>query len=290
MLLVSGTEEVCQFFFPNRDAWQVGPAMHSCSRLFLFTTLCYIHGIRRFEMIRKPFSRQPLSEKQSGQEDSSEKHIRPWIWQRKIAPAFWTISGIFSMTINVILILVLILVGRQLFTIKNLIEQGLINGLYDNFVLMDEANIKTTIDISETIQVVDEIPVVFNLPLQQKTTVVLVEDTPIPNTTVVIDTGVISLNAPAEVTLPKGTPLLITLDLTVPVSQTVPVVLNVPVSLTVPVDIPLNQTELHIPFVGLQRVIHPYRETLSGLPDSWAETPPCSSWGNWLCRWLFDFK
>lgn len=242
-------------------------------------------------MIRKPIShQQPHSESQPGQENVVEKRIKPWVWQGKIAPAFWTISGIFSMTVNLILILVLILVGRQLFSIKNLIEKGLIGGLYDNFVLMDEANIKTTININETIQVVDEIPVVFDLPLQQTTTVILVEDTPIPNTTVRIDTGVISLNAPAEVTLPKGTALLITLDLTVPVSQTVPVVLNVPISLKIPVDIPLEQTELHVPFVGLQQVLSPYRDTLSSLPNSWEETPPCASREDWLCRWLFDLK
>jgi hypothetical protein len=242
-------------------------------------------------MIRKPIShQQPHSETLSEEEKPAEQQIKPWIWQGKIAPAFWTISGIFSMTVNIILILVLILVGRQLFSIKHLIEKGLIGGLYENFVLMDEASIKTTIDVSETIQVVDEIPVVFDLPLQQTTTVVLVEDTPIPNTTVRIDTGVISLNAPAEVTLPKGTPLLITLDLTVPVSQTVPVVLNVPISINVPVDIPLAQTELHVPFVGLQQVLTPYRDTLSSLPNSWEETPPCASGGDWLCRWLFDLK
>jgi hypothetical protein len=41
-------------------------------------------------------------------------------------------------------------------------------------------------------------------------------------------------------------------NLVVPVNQSVLAELNVPV------DIPLNQTELHDPFVGLQKVVEPY--------------------------------
>jgi hypothetical protein len=33
---------------------------------------------------------------------------------------------------------------------------------------------------------------------------------------------------------------------------------TVPVTLNVPVDIPLNETELHEPFVGLQDVVRPF--------------------------------
>jgi len=66
----------------------------------------------------------------------------------------------------------------------------------------------------------------------------------------------------------------------------VPVDTVVPVQLTVPVDIPLNQTELHEPFVGLQQVISPYDQLLASTPDSWKETPLCTGWGGWLCRWV----
>jgi hypothetical protein len=51
----------------------------------------------------------------------------------------------------------------------------------------------------------------------------------------------------------------------------VPVKLTVPVRLTVPVDIPLAETELHEPFVGLQQVIGPYYQLIQTLPGSWAE-------------------
>lgn len=236
-------------------------------------------------MIRKPAAPKPNS-----QPSSLMSRVRPLFWQGKVLPAFWTVTGTLSLIVNVILIVVLIMVGRLLFDIKKLVNDGLIGGLYQNFVLMDQAHIQTTIVVEDTILVEDTIPVVFDLPLNTDTTVVLTEDIPIPNTLVRINTGVISLNAPAEVTLPRGTPLKINLDLTVPVNQTIPVVLNVPVKLKVPVDIPLENTQLHQPFVGLQDVVSPYRTMLNDAPSTWEETPVCGPVSMWLCRWLFDLE
>jgi hypothetical protein len=205
------------------------------------------------------------------------------LWQGKIAPAFWTLASIFSLIVNFILLMILILLGRQLFALKTLMQDGLIGGLYQNFVLMDQARIQTTVEVNETIQVVDQIPVVFDLPLHQNTVVVLVEDTTIPGATVYLNSSAVK----TTVVLPQGTPLNIALNLSVPVNTIVPVTLNVPVSLKIPVDIPLNQTELHQPFTGLQQVVLPYQELLTSLPDSWAETPICSPLTLWLCRWIF---
>ena len=44
-----------------------------------------------------------------------------------------------------------------------------------------------------------------------------------------------------------------------------------PVALTVPVEIPMSETELHEPFVGLQEVVSPFYWMLIDLPNSWAE-------------------
>lgn len=217
--------------------------------------------------------------------------LQRFMWQRKVAPAFWTVASVLSLVINLILIVALILVGRQLFALKGIVEQDLLGGLNDNFALMDEAHIITTVDIATTIQVVDTIPVVFDLPLSQSTTVVLTEDTLMPGTWVDLETqgtGIyLSIDAPADITLPEGTELNIRLDLVVPVSQTVPVLLNVPVNLSVPIDIPLNETELHGPFTGLQDVVSPYQSMLSTLPNAWEETPMCGPLTNWLCDLLF---
>jgi hypothetical protein len=228
-------------------------------------------------MIRKPSPPQPTS-----QESKVPPKVRRFFWQGKILPAFWTVASIISLTVNVILIVILIFVGRYLFAFKPLIEQGLVGGLYNNFVLMDKAHIIT--DIS----VIASIPIRFDLPVSTDTTVILTKDVAIPDTWVALDTagqGInLSINAPADITLPEGTPLDIHLAITVPVSTTVPV--NLPVH----VDIPLEQTQLHEPFAGLQQVLEPYRSFLGGLPNSWEETPLCTPKTLWLCQKLFDIQ
>jgi hypothetical protein len=57
-------------------------------------------------------------------------------WQGKVGPAFWQTASVLSLIINLILIIVMLVVVRYVFTLKSLIRDGLIGGLYDNFVLM----------------------------------------------------------------------------------------------------------------------------------------------------------
>lgn len=206
-----------------------------------------------------------------------------WLWQGKVGPAFWTVASLISLTVNIVLIAVLVLLGREIFTLKSLVGQQLIGGLYKNFVSMDDAHIITTIQVQDTILVRDQMPVVFDLPLSQDTQVVLTQNTPVKNATIFLN----GVAVPLDIILKEGTPLNIRLDMVVPVSQTIPVELNVPVDLTVPVDIPLNQTELHEPFIGLRNVVAPYNQLLAPLPDSWQETPLCGPWTGWLCSWIF---
>ena len=65
-----------------------------------------------------------------------------------------------------------------------------------------------------------------------------------------------------------------------------PVDASVPVVLTVPVDIPLNETELHEPFVGLQEVVSPYNQMLGGMPNAWDETPFCQGFLSIFCQMI----
>lgn len=174
-------------------------------------------------------------------------------------PRFWTITAIFSLVINVLLVVVVIVLLTQVFAIKSAIQQGLIDPLYENFVRMDEARIQTSVTVETNV------PARFDLPLDTDTTVRLSQDTPIANARVDINTGALTLNAPADILLPAGTDLPIHLSLSVPVDQ------QIPVSLTVPVDIPLDQTELHTPFVGLRDTVAPYRDMLNKIPSSWKE-------------------
>ncbi len=212
--------------------------------------------------------------------------VPPWLvgrfWQGKITPAFWTVSSVISLTVNLILIVVIILLARQMFALKALIQDGLVGGLYDNFVKMDQAHIITDLQVSAPI------PIHFDLPVHTDTTVILTRDITIPNTFVSLNTagsGInLSINAPADITLPTGTPLDINLSITVPVSQTIQV------SLPVHVDIPLAQTDLHAPFTGLQQVLEPYRKMLNDLPGAWQDTPLCGAKTLWLCSWVLDLK
>ncbi|HNT25146.1 MAG TPA: hypothetical protein PKM21_12310 [Anaerolineales bacterium] len=210
--------------------------------------------------------------------------LQRFTWQGKVGPAFLWTASILSLVVNLILIVVLVVVVRYVFTLRTMIQDGLINGLYENFVLMDEANITTTVEVATTIQVIDTIPVVFDLPLNQDTEVVLVDATPINGATIYLN----GVAVPLDLVLPADTTLGITLDLVVPVSQTVPVSLDVPVNLSVPVDIPLQNTELHQPFTGLQGVVSPYRDLLSNVPQSWEEIGLCKpALTHWFCDLLF---
>jgi hypothetical protein len=216
-----------------------------------------------------------------------------FVWSGKVRPVFWQdgrwrpaarrLAILISLLSNLILIIILGILAQQVFTIKEVINQGLIKGLYTNFVYMDRAHITTTVQVSDTIQVVDEIPVVFDLELEQDTEVILTRDTPIRNATIILNNQPV----PLDLTLRAGTPLNINLDLTVPVSQTVPVILNVPVLLSIPIDIPLADTMLHDPFVGLQDVLSPYYWGLKSLNNSWKDYPICQGTVmSKFCEWV----
>ena len=182
------------------------------------------------------------------------------LWQGHIGPAFWTTTGVISLIVNIVLIVILVLGARQLFDIKQLISTQLVGGLATNFAEMDQATIKTTIPVDDTIQVK------FDLPVKTNTNVVLTQDTVLTGASVSVFTGGLTINdAQATIVLKAGTVLPIALDISVPVETTVPVHLNVAV------NIPLNQTELHQPFVGLQNVVSPYQSLLNNLPNSWSE-------------------
>ena len=125
---------------------------------------------------------------------------------------------------------------------------GLLGGLYDNFVKMDQANIRTSIHVEK------EIPVQFSLNVSGPTNVTLSQPVTINGALVTVQTGGLNIvNARATIVLPQDTLLPINIhNLVVPVDQKVLAVLDVPV------DSPLEQTELHVPVVGLQQGVTPW--------------------------------
>ncbi len=176
---------------------------------------------------------------------------RPTESRYKFLPAFWTIASVMSFTVNIVMFIVLLLLFMNRGSVGNVATDQanqLLGGLYSNFVLMDQAHIRTNIHVEK------QIPVRFDLNVSAPADVTLREDAIINGALVTVATGGLNIvNARAKIVLPAGTPLKIDIaGLIVPVDQQVLAVLDVPV------DIPLSQTELHQPFVGLQKVVEPW--------------------------------
>lgn len=167
----------------------------------------------------------------------------------KFFPAFWTVASAISLAVNLVLLgLVLVLlpiIGKSPFQAEDQFA-GLLGGLYNNFVKMDEATISADMPVDTTI------PLNIVVPVQTTTRITLAEPATISNAHVIINTGGVDIDADAVVTLPAGTPLTVALDFPLTVQNTIPIQLNVPV------NIPLRNTQLHEPFVGLQDVVKPY--------------------------------
>lgn len=170
----------------------------------------------------------------------------------KFGPAFWTIASLISLTVNIGLLIVLLVALQVLGGTKatlSLIQgqaSGILGGLYNNFVKMDQATISANIPVDANI------PLNIVVPVQATTRITIAEAVVIPNAHVRINTGALNIDANAEVTLPANTPLVVNLDFPLNVQN------SIPIHLDVPVNIPLNHTELHEPFVGLQKVVEPY--------------------------------
>lgn len=183
-------------------------------------------------------------------------------------PPFWTIASVISMTVNVVLLIILLVLLPNVMKLNlgSALDIGnyLLGGLYTNFEKMDRAHITSTIPVETTI------PVKFDLQLNQQTNVVLSQDVTINNALVTVNTGGLNITrALTTIVLPQGTNLPVVLNLVVPVDTTVPVVLNVAV------DIPLAQTQLHVPFSGLQDVVRPFYCMLSPNALNMDQQPVC---------------
>lgn len=166
-------------------------------------------------------------------------------------PAFWTIASVMSILVNIVTLAIALVALRMVGVIQltaNDQFSSLLGGLYNNFVKMDEAHIRTTIPIRQSV------PAQFTLNVTGATDVVLTRDVTITNALVTVQTGGLNIvNAVATIVLPQGTTLPVNIQgLSVPVDQ------QIPVAFDVGVDIPLNQTDLHEPFLGLRQVVEPW--------------------------------
>jgi hypothetical protein len=185
----------------------------------------------------------------SGNENSrSAGSGRPW-WNSGVFPVFWTVASVLSLLVNIFLcLLVFGLVTMREPITKTVTGQttDVLGGLFSNFQAMDRAVIRTNVKVNTSI------PLSIQVPVQTRTSITLAEPAVIQSPRVLINTSVLRLDAPAQVTLPAGTPLTVDLNFMLPVQN------SIPIQLDVPVEIPLKDTDLHQPFVGLQEVVRPW--------------------------------
>jgi hypothetical protein len=169
--------------------------------------------------------------------------------------AAWDVSAILSLLVNAILLAVIVVLAFQIRNLKSTVN-GLVGGLYNNFVALDNSVISTTLTVPNI-----TIPIDFSLPVvQPSTNVTLTEDVTIRGAYVVINTDAIRINSAATVTLPRGTTLPVSLNMVVPVQTTVSLNLDVPVVIKLSESNPAGdqQAGLHDAFLGLQNTVGPY--------------------------------
>ncbi|MEW6093320.1 MAG: hypothetical protein AB1531_05060 [Chloroflexota bacterium] len=192
-----------------------------------------------------------------------------------VRTAAWDLSAGISLFVNAVLLGVVLLLAIKINTLQNTLN-GLLGGLYDNFVRMDESYITTTI-------AVEDVPVSLDFILavvQTETNVTLTRDVVIRNAIV----GVLS--APTTVTLPAGTVLPVSLNMNVPVQTTVLVDLQVPVNIELA---SANSTDpaianLHTAFLGLQDTIGPLYCLLQPAAVDYLSQPLCNEKGVYISR------
>lgn len=199
--------------------------------------------------------------------------------QGKFMPTFWTVATILSLLVNIVLIAVLISFGHQFSELKKVVSNGLVDGLYNNLTLMDQAHIVTTVPVQTDVRFKHDLPVSFDLPIKQDSQVTLTRSTTVAATTIINGSLV-----PLNVTLPASTPLQFTFNTTVPISTTAPLDLTIPVSLQVPMDVAIDQTDLHQSIIGMQGALEPYI-TVSPNVSVKVDTAFCKFWlSGWMCN------
>lgn len=183
--------------------------------------------------------------------------MRSTFWDGKPWQAFKTFAILFSFTVNIILLIVLLLAAPLIIPIVDSIAKPIVGGLNSSFIDMSNASIVRTIHVQ------DEMPIAFTLPLEARTNVVLAGPVPlnIP-ASFVLPGGGGSINGNVSLNLPQGLVLPVDLKLDVPVDQ------QIPVELDVAVEIPLQETELGQPFNTLRSLFEPLNNLLIKLPSS----------------------
>jgi hypothetical protein len=169
-------------------------------------------------------------------------------WEHGFFPGFWTVASVLSIIMNCLIVGVLLAIIPLARSKPNDPAAKLLGGLYGNFVGMENAVITTSVPIRTTIPL-DNITV----PVNTLTTIYVQPGQSAQLSSVNVRTGGLTItNATGSIIFGQTTPLNVQLNLNIPLQH-----IDVPVNLDVPVEIPLKNTQLYGPFVGLQDVIKP---------------------------------
>ena len=179
-------------------------------------------------------------------------------WNGKPWQAFKTFAILFSFTMNLVLLIVLLLLAPQILPLVDNSVKPLVGGLNDSFVQMSSATIDQTIKVDQMM------PIKLDVPLETQTSVTITEDVDLNGikASFVLPDGGGTINGNVFLTLPKDVVLPVKLDLVVPIDE------MIRVDLPVHVQIPLNETELGAPFATLEGLFSPLNNVLQGLPGS----------------------
>jgi hypothetical protein len=150
---------------------------------------------------------------------------------------FWTVGGFLSVIANAVLLLML-LGGRSLAAPGA--ADSVLTAAYMSLEQLENAHIRTAIPLRTTLALDPMVPITGS------TRITLARDLFVRGAHVTINGGGLSIDSPADITLPAGTELDVNIDLAL-LLQT-----GLPVTADVPVDIAVRDTELHAAIQGLK--------------------------------------
>ena len=179
---------------------------------------------------------------------------------RKFWDAAKTLTLIFSMFLDLILIIAVVILANQVGAIKMTLN-SVLGQLDSAFTGLGQ------VVITDTIKINQQVPVQFDLPLKQDT--VVTTRGPVPITTqATFSLGQFgSINGTVSLQLPPGTSLPVHLEMTVPVSNAIPVVFDQPVS------IPLAEKGLGPVVAKLRAALGPILGLVKQMPDRFVVIP-----------------
>jgi len=160
--------------------------------------------------------------------------------------AFERFALVFSFSMNVILLVVVLVLAGLLLPIKDYIARPIMDQVMAEIDQLGETHIKTTILVE------DEIQVKFDLPLNQAVNVTTMAPVPIETAAFfTLPGGGGYIRGTVSIDLPANTVLPVRLNTTVPVDQ------MVPVRMEVPVDINLGETDLKTSVDNFKALLEP---------------------------------